>query len=235
MSIKIIRNSNWNIIYDDKLVPEIDRSFFERETHRNNPYFRIDTTGRGDTIFFKHHESNLVLKKYIRGGLVKHISRDKFVFISEKTVRSFAEFNILNKMTNAGLNVPKPVAAFYERDVLFFKSKILCTEIKNCCNLHEKLLNRSLNEHDWKSLGVQMNNFFINRFYHPDLNAKNILFDENNKIFFIDFSSPPRLSPSFMQKNFVLRRVWRSLKKLSTRNNIPFPQIGWEIIKNQIK
>ena len=50
------------------------------------------------------------LRHYLRGGKAALFSRDRYLFMGTRRVRSFGEFRLLAGMHEAGLPVPRPIA-----------------------------------------------------------------------------------------------------------------------------
>ena len=66
-------------------------------------------------LFFLQTEDwfgvNCALRHYYRGGLWGKLNKDRYRFSVLETTRSFAEFHLLQRLYEAGLPVPKPIAA----------------------------------------------------------------------------------------------------------------------------
>lgn len=106
---------------------KIINSFFliSRKNQRSPLYFesafwekqqRItgSAKGRGTTYFLDTKDLfgvNTALRHYYRGGLWGKFNKDRYRFQSFTETRSVAEFQLLNQLHQAGVAVPKPIAA----------------------------------------------------------------------------------------------------------------------------
>src|SRR3984885_371851 len=71
------------------------------------------STGRGSAWFIGPAPHRWVLRHYRRGGFIANISKDRYLWAGEDRVRAFAEWRLLEYLTQRNLQVPKPGAAFY--------------------------------------------------------------------------------------------------------------------------
>ena len=109
-------------------------------------------TGRGTTWFLHHQNHDLVLRHYLRGGLVSKISRERYLFRRWKSCRSISEFHILNELSQLGLRVPIPAAAKVIRHGLSYQADLLTQRIPNAQDLVQVLKNTQ-DETFYKKLG----------------------------------------------------------------------------------
>src|SRR3712207_2619782 len=92
--------------------------FFSAEFWQEQQRILGSAKGRGTTWFVYSEDLfgvNTALRHYYRGGLYGKINRDRYWFLSLDSTRSFAEFHLLARLHQAGLNVPKPIAAKVEK------------------------------------------------------------------------------------------------------------------------
>jgi 3-deoxy-D-manno-octulosonic acid kinase len=66
--------------------------------------------------------------------------------------------------------------------------------------------------------------------WHADLNAHNIVFDANQKIFVLDFDRGVIKTPKREWIDGVLSRLLRSLNKLKRQRNIYFSTSDWSTL-----
>ena len=161
----------------------------------------------------------MIKRHYCRGGVPAHLTKDKFVFRGYQASRSYQELKLLALMRKLALPVPKPVAACCSRHGLFYTADILMHEIPNTVTLAQALLRTSLDEKLWLHIGEVICRFHKNGIHHVDLNANNILLDQDEKVFLIDFD---RCSKKPYSKNWAskgLQRLHRSLQKEKSLNS----------------
>lgn len=151
-----------------------------------------------------------VLRHYRRGGFMARINRASYIWTGANSTRSFAEFQLLMFMTQAGLPVPQPLAAFYSRCGLFYRAAILIERIPKVQPL-AKLLETG--HHDAVAGAVlAMHNAGV---WHADLNAYNILVNDQGQVWLIDFDKGKQMPMTRGRRADNLARLRRSLVKLS--------------------
>ncbi|PLW83668.1 3-deoxy-D-manno-octulosonic acid kinase [Kineobactrum sediminis] len=141
--------------------------------------------GRGGAWFIHSDYGDLVLRRYLRGGLVARLSRASYVFTGFRRTRALAEFRLLNRLRELDLPVPEPVAALVSRQGLFrYRAAILLRRIPNARPLPEvaNLEDPQL----WRQVGQMLRAFHDAGLDHVDLNCDNILVADGS-LWLIDF------------------------------------------------
>src|ERR1700679_1509287 len=92
---------------------EASESLFDADFWAARGEMSAVSGGRGSAWYVGSADHPWVLRHYRRGGFIARISQDRYWFSQEDRVRSFAEWRLLDYLSQRGLNVPKPVAAFY--------------------------------------------------------------------------------------------------------------------------
>lgn len=180
-------------------------------------------TGRGTTWFVRDGDRHLVLRHYRRGGLIGKFIADRFLFTGIHRSRAMAEFRLLHQMREAGLPVPAPVAAQLERSGLFYRADLIISHIANSADLVFLLKKQDLSESQWRHIGAMIRQFHNAGIDHTDLNAHNILLDEQQTAWLIDFDKcRQRNDGNWKEKN--LQRLLRSLRKEKALN----PDLQWQ-------
>ena len=89
--------------------------------------------------------------------------------------------------------------------------------------LRQELMTKEL----WQSIGQCLSKFHQQGIAHKDLNIENIQIDDNDKVFFLDFDKTrfSKSSPEILGAN--LRRLRKSILKLTLLRNQDFPEKGW--------
>jgi 3-deoxy-D-manno-octulosonic acid kinase len=112
------------------------------------------------------------------------------------------------------LPVPRPVAAGYRRYGLGYRCDLITLRLANTHSLTQVLKSAALPEESWARVGAVIAQLHRNGVDHADLNAHNILLDDDARVSVIDFDrSRLRTSGGWQQGN--LRRLHRSLLKVS--------------------
>ena len=187
--------------------------------------------GRGTTWFVKqidetnNNEKHWVLRHYFRGGLIGKIITDSYFFTSQENTRAAKEFALLAHMQTLQLPAPKPIAYRVSRHGLFYRADLLSSRIENAQDLVAILTKKSIDEATWYAIGETIKTFHNHGIYHHDLNAHNILLDDKNKHWLIDFDQGEikTLQKGWQQNN--LQRLLRSFHKEQSQ----LPIFNWNV------
>ena len=145
---------------------------------------KVTEGGRGAAWFIGFVSGDLVLRHFCRGGLPGRIIRRDYLYTGADAVRSFVEFRLLNKLHQAGLPVPKPVAAgFWRRGQIFYHASIIIQRIPGARPLSGFASIPDLDT--WRAAGACIRRFHDARVFHADLNCMNILVSD--QVYLIDF------------------------------------------------
>ena len=190
--------------------------------------------GRGTTWFIQSQDLfgvNTALRHYYRGGLFGKFNRDTYYFSTLEQTRSFAEFRLLERLYQAGLNVPKPIAAKVEKTGFCgYRADILTEKVENARDLTALLQQETLPKASWQAIGNMIRKMHDLGICHTDLNAHNILVQQQNneqKVWLLDFDKCGEKSGnSWKQGN--LERLKRSFLKEVERMGISFTDENWD-------
>ncbi len=183
--------------------------------------------GRGSAWFIASGGRQWVLRHCRRGGLVARLSRDRYVWMGENRVRAFAEWRLLDLLTQLGLRVPKPIAARYQRCGLLYRCDLITQRIVDAEPLSAALAKGPLDETHWRAIGAAVARLHRAGVHHADLNAHNILLNAAGHVSVIDFDRG-RLRAHGVWTLGNLRRLRRSLLKISP--GLPsgrFSSVNW--------
>lgn len=211
-AIRILKTAEQVCCFDSALVPDFSPDYFSAQFWQQQQAVTGQSHGRGVTWFIRYQQSEWVLRHYWRGGLIGRYVKDLFCFTRLRAARSFAEFNLLHKLVDDELPVPRPVAARITRHGLLYSADILIERIPDAEDLVQILKREALSADSWQRIGQVLAQFHQAGVYHSDLNAHNILRDASGKIWIIDFDKGGIRHPGRWQAN-NLARLLRSLKK----------------------
>lgn len=221
---------NWDEPYAEQT------RFFSPEFWREQERILGSARGRGTTWFLHTADLfgvNAALRHYYRGGLWGKINRDRYIFTSLETTRSFAEFRLLRHLHQAGLPVPKPLAAKVEKLPLGgYRADILTEKIENARDLTAFLQTQTLPDEAWRQIGKLIRRLHDLQICHTDLNAHNILlqqFEGQEKYWLLDFDKCGQKSGDFWKAQ-NLARLKRSFLKETERMGIRFSEVNWEAL-----
>jgi len=230
MNSQLLKIKQNTILYDDTLISEPDENLFDLEFWANDEKTRLINKGRGKVLLINCQGLPSVLKHYYRGGLVSNFLSEKYLWQGESNARSIKEFRILQKMLQAGLPVPRPIAARVNRQGIFYTADLITSRIDHSSSMGDSLKENSLSSDLWKNIGSCIASFHMQGFYHHDLNIENILIDSDQKVFLLDFDKAVQMDPinSMAQKN--INRLQRSINKSYPNSSKQFPKAEWEIL-----
>jgi 3-deoxy-D-manno-octulosonic acid kinase len=200
----------------------------------------VDVTGgRGAAWFIAAAPHQWVLRHYRRGGFVARLSTDRYLWAGEEHVRAFAEWRLLQELTRRELPVPKPIAARYRREGIFYRCDLITQRISDAHPLSAALSLGPLPEGNWRDIGAAVARLHAAGADHADLNAHNILLDGGGAVSVIDFDRGRLRAPGEQRagaqwrvgawRSRNLSRLHRSLAKV-TRDLPPdrFSAAAWE-------
>lgn len=215
------------IMFDRSLDCAPSESWFDRAHWAALGKSASEAGGRGGVAFVDSPVGACALRHYHRGGLVAWLSADGYVWTGARRTRSFHEFRLLAELANAGLPVPTPVAARYERKGLYYRADLLTRRIAPANTLAEALATGALDPAMAERVGRTIARFHAASVWHADLNAHNILVDEGGGVWLIDFDRGRRRkrNPAWQADNIA--RLRRSLDKLGASGMPDFDTRFW--------
>jgi 3-deoxy-D-manno-octulosonic acid kinase len=230
-NIESKQHENKYFLFDTAYFSDACSELFSAAYWKEKSAITGQETGRGTTWFLQHENHNLVLRHYLRGGLISRISRDSYLFKNLQNCRSISEFNILRQLNALNFPVPIPAAAQVIRHGMTYKADLLTLRIPNAQDLVQ-VLKTPQNEIFYQELGQMIALFHQHGVYHADLNIQNILQDKNQKFWLIDFDRAKRIKPKQAWQVSNLNRLKRSFEKEKVRFGIKWSQSDWGIFMN---
>ncbi|MFT3756799.1 MAG: 3-deoxy-D-manno-octulosonic acid kinase [Pseudoxanthomonas sp.] len=174
----------------------------------------VGSGGRGGACFIDAPFGPALLRPYKRGGLAAKLSHDRYLWRSAMRTRSFAEFRLTRALLDKGLPVPRPIAASYLREGLFYRAAILLDRLPDVHSFADRL-QVAASDAPWEEVGRLIARFHRAGLDHADLNAHNLLFDSAGKGWLIDFDRGQLRIPATWWRERNLSRLQRSVLKLS--------------------
>ena len=225
------------ILYDDSYILHPTLDIFDREHHRqsnrNNSAapFPQAGIGRAMVAYFQHDGVSMVLKHYYRGGLIARFLKDQYLGVDIEKSRAFREWRLLKTMRDFDLPVPEAVAARVKKSFLFYRADLITRMLQNTRTLSDVLEKQNIDNGQWEKIGVCIKRFHNRNIYHADLNARNILIDDDRNIYLIDFDNSYIRSGSDSWKASNLARLHRSLSKFKRKyQGFNFSDTDWQAL-----
>lgn len=203
--------------YDASLLKENISDAFNVDFWRSQDAITGCAKGRGVTWFVQGELAEYAIRHYYRGGLLGKVINDHFLYLGEKKLRNLQELQVLKHLAVHGVNVPKPIAARVVKSCLSYQADIITQRIIGAKSLASMLSDDKICESTLHSVGQEIRKMHDVGVNHTDLNAHNILIDENKTVWIIDFDKCFQQSgDSWKQGN--LERLKRSILKESKKS-----------------
>lgn len=232
-SMKTLQFDNQTIWYDEALLKEDPKQVFNPDFWQKNGKVIGSAQGRGTTWFVQTETIEAALRHYRRGGLFGKLVEDSYRFSGWDQTRSYQELQLLNVLIAAGVNVPKPIAARAVKSGFTYKADLLSEKIPNARDIVSILIEKSLPASMYKKIGQEIKKMHDAQVNHTDLNIHNILIDDQNKVWIIDFDKCFQQSgEDWKQSN--LDRLKRSFEKEVVKRSIFWMDSEWALIQNQV-
>lgn len=223
------------ILYDPSRIGPPQAADFEPGALSAAGRVRGTAGGRGTVYFICAREPSApstlwVLRHYRRGGLIARLCRDRYLYTGEQSTRAFAELSLLAELHAAGQPVPAPVAARICRRGLWYTADLLTVALPNVrtlAQLRQDAGEAPLDAAIPYAVGSAVQSLHEAGICHADLNAHNVLVDNDGRVHIIDFDRARRRAPGAWQAA-NLGRLRRSLDKVSAANGVVLPQADWD-------
>lgn len=200
------------ILFDTTQVRQAEPEWFQPSwwQDRVRP---VESGGRGGAWFVDAPFGQVVLRRYLRGGMAARVSRDRYLWNGAMRTRSFAEFRLSRAVIERGLPVPRPVAACYVREGATYRGAILIERLPGVRTLADRIQVAGEGA-PWEEAGRLIARAHRAGLDHADLNAHNLMFDQRGRGWVIDLDRGRLRIPETGWREGNLRRLWRSVQKL---------------------
>jgi len=211
------------MLYDAEHVSSILPKMFTGQYWQTQDAIIGQAIGRGTTYFFQHNKNEYVLRHYLRGGLIGKVLSDQYLYTGLGQSRAWQEFKLLQHMQSLNLACPAPIAAMLSKNGLYYQGDIILSKIPHAQDIHHILLERSLTKDVWEKVGQTIAEFHNVQIYHHDLNIHNIMLDDQQRVWLIDFdkcgirqgnrwkeSNMSRLKRSFDKEKKLRNNHWKT-------------------------
>ena len=217
------------ILYDPERIDDPGWELFDRERWQARGALTAQRGGRASIHFIEDGGRHWALRRYLRGGIVARLVRERFLYLAEDRTRSFLELRLLASLLQRGLPVPVPVAAGYRRGICTYVAELITERLVGAASLTEMLRAGRMDEARWAAIGRCLRRFHDAGVQHADLNANNIMLGTAGEIWVLDFDRGCLREPGAWRER-VLDRLARSLAKI-TAGRIEW-QSGFSLLRS---
>jgi 3-deoxy-D-manno-octulosonic acid kinase len=190
----------------------------------------IETSGRGAVLIVERGSERWVLRHYHRGGFVARFVADHYLWLGLERTRAFREWRVLKFLREAGLPVPRPIAAHVHRTGIIYTADIITAYLPDTRKLSSYLGQGTAPADCWAKIGRMVREVHEHGVDHPDLTAHNILLDERGDVFLVDFDNARVKAPGEWRRAGV-ERLERSLRKVAMETGTEFDAAAWRILE----
>lgn len=213
MNLKYRQQGSWAIVYDADSIPHPEPELFAPEQWRSRGAVVGEASGRGRALLLETAFGPAVLRTFRRGGWAARFSDNSYLFTGFRRSRPFREAHMLAHLTALGLPVPRPLGGFCTRHGLICRGALLTRRIDNVTPLAERLTKAMPTDPVWAEIGRTVRRFHDAGFVHADLNARNILVENDGSVHLVDFDRAQTTSVDGRRQRASLERLKRSLVK----------------------
>lgn len=215
-TIKI--SPNTILLKSDPTLP-LSTTWFDPEFWQSQQALTGTGNGRGAVWFINSQFGKFVIRRYRRGGLIAKFNKNRFLFTGLANTRPWLELSLLETMNNLSLPVPRPIGGIFTVKYGFYQAELLTETITNAEDLFDIIKSNRSDKVDWCEIGKVIKHFHNNGIYHSDLNCHNIMIDEQDKVWVIDFDKCEQREPNQEWKLSNIDRLKRSIDKESNKHS----------------
>ncbi|KOO02897.1 3-deoxy-D-manno-octulosonic acid kinase [Vibrio nereis] len=218
--MKTIQKKNQMIWFDEKLLSPNEADYaFDINYWQQQKKVVGSAQGRGTTWFIQLDALQAALRHYRRGGLFGKLISDRYLFHGWRKTRCFQEWHLLALMREQGIRVPRPIAARAIKSGISYRADLLSEKVPNARDLVSILEERPLDAAVYRKIGDEIRKMHHAQVNHTDLNIHNILLDNNEQVWLIDFDKCYQQSgDAWKQDNWD--RLKRSFEKEQKKRQI---------------
>jgi 3-deoxy-D-manno-octulosonic acid kinase len=202
-------------LHDLELLPQMSDWLFEPEALAQRGLIERRTSGRRSAFIFRLAGQGFVLRHFWRGGLIGRVLDDSYLWLGLSRSRPVREWQLLDTLHREGLPVPRPAALRVSHRGLLYRADLITLQLPRTRTLADLLQQGPPAPELWQRVGAVIGRLHRRGAFHADLNARNILLDDQHAVYLIDWDRGRLLrpAPAWQQRN--LERLRRSLEKLS--------------------
>ena len=215
---------------DESISNNLQAHHFDAIHWKDKPGFSHIDGGRGGSVKIIIDGQVAMLRQYLRGGFISRFLNDQYLWLGKHKTRPWREWSILQQARTAGLPVPKPLGFCVSRTSFYYRATLMTNFFEDTETLAESLMRNTLPRESWVILGRLLKRFQVNGFRHADLNANNILIDNQGHFFLIDFDQAQMMKVLGDWQWKPLYRLQRSLDKINRTSTLHYGDDDWQAL-----
>ncbi|QTF94292.1 MAG: 3-deoxy-D-manno-octulosonic acid kinase [Halomonas sp. BM-2019] len=209
-------------------LPGIGPQAFDPQAWREAARVTGEAPGRGASLFLDAGDGReWVLRPYRRGGLIARLSATRYLWTGLERTRAFRELRLTATLHERGLPVPRPVAAAVTRLGLTYEATLITERIPGARALASRLEAGRADAALLETVGETIQRCHDAGLDHVDLNARNLLIDDEARVWLIDLDRC-RLRAKGAWQAANLARLERSLVKFGALDAMAPIRRGYE-------
>ncbi|OLQ86626.1 3-deoxy-D-manno-octulosonic acid kinase [Vibrio ponticus] len=225
--MQTLRIDDQVIWFDETLIDQATvKQAFDADFWQQQDKIIGSAQGRGTTWFIQLDSLQAALRHYRRGGLFGKLIADSYCYQGEEKSRSLQEFQLLQTLRSSGVNVPRPIAARIVKKGVVYQADLLSEKVPNARDLVAILQEKPLSAEMYQKIGNEICKMHAAQVNHTDLNIHNILIDDQQQVWIIDFDKCyQQEGDSWKQANWD--RLKRSFEKEVAKRGIYWQCEEW--------
>lgn len=229
--MQTLRMDNQVIWFDERLISQAEvRNAFDIVFWQQENKVVGSAQGRGTTWFVQLDGLQAAWRHYRRGGLFGKLITDRYLFQGWYKTRCFQEWKLLALMREQGIQVPRPIAARAVKSGMSYRADLLSEKIPNAQDLVSILEHQPIKAEMYRKIGDEIRKMHQAQVNHTDLNIHNILIDDKEQVWLIDFDKCYQQNgDAWKQTNWD--RLKRSFEKEQNRRQIHWSAAEFEFLK----
>ena len=228
----VVRSGAHTMLVGPALAQSSTPGWFDPQEWQRAGAVALEASGRGSVLVVERGGERWVLRHYHRGGFVSRFIADHYLWLGLERTRSFREWRVLTFLRDAGLPVPKPIAAHVHRTGSVYTADIVTEYLPGTRKLSWYLAQGIAPADCWLKIGRLVRDVHERGVDHPDLTAHNLLLDEQGQVFLVDFDNAQVKRPGAWQQA-GLERLQRSLRKVAMETGTEFDEGAWRALAEE--
>ena len=228
--VRQLNYSKCHVWQCEELETQLVGEQFDLDYWRDQPGYAELSGGRGATARITLDGQAAILRRYYRGGMVGKMLTDQYLWLGKTMTRPWREWQILDRAYRANLPVPKPIAACVCRKDWWYHAAIISGYLANTETLAARLQSTTVSSSLWNQLGQIIRRLQEEGICHPDLTVTNILIDDADRLYLIDFDNA-RIKPRLDDWQWgPLHRLQRSYNKFNREYRPDYAGDDWQAL-----